>query len=298
MVEVSSAAFAETNGGIAFNASGVVPIGPARFAFIDNRDPTSLFELRLNPDGSQRGPIIRRRLVGPSPFALSDPEGLARVEVSGRVYLVAASSLAVKGISATGTVLAHDGLVRIHYADHGDLHVDVMSGFRRWLVAAHPTMAAAADLAPDAGGLNIEGLAWDPTRHALLFGVRSPVAGGRVPILCVHVDFEAPWTTAALQVLPSLAITRSEFAVAQGIRDLDYDAASKEFLVVVGRSITAGSVPFQLCTWDGSGTHVEVLDVTFRPASMKPEGVTRFPGGGPRKLLFVDDSGGFAILAE
>jgi len=62
--------------------------------------------------------------------------------------------------------------------------------------------------------------------------------------------------------------------VPQDTRDIDYDAARREFLVVVGRSISGGDVPFQLCTWDGTASAVNVLDVTFVPDSMKPDGVS------------------------
>jgi hypothetical protein len=168
--------------------------------------------------------------------------------------------------------------------------------------AGHPALAAAARLLPNDDGLNNEGLAWDPSRRALLFGVRSPVTTGRIPVLCVHLDTGAPWSTAALPVGPTLSIEKSDFVVPQGIRDIDYDAARQVFLVVVGRSISGGAVPFQLCTWDGTASAVNVLDVTFEPdfsstSPMKPEGVTAFPGDGPRKILIVDDADGFAILS-
>jgi len=45
-------------------------------------------------------------------------------------------------------------------------------------------------------------------------------------------------------------------------------------LVVVGRSISGGDVPFQLCTWDGTASAVNVLDVMCALDSMKPEGVS------------------------
>jgi hypothetical protein len=177
-----------------------------------------------------------------------------------------------------------------------------MPGFRDWLIAGYPALADAARRRPDNhGGLNIEGLAWDPSRRALLFGVRSPVTAGRIPVLCVHLDAGAPWSTAALQVGPTLLIEKSDFPAPQGIRDIDYDAARQEFLVIVGRSISGG-VPFQLCTWDGTASAVNVLDVTFEPpatsiCAMKPEGVTAVPGDGARKILIVDDAGGFAVLS-
>jgi hypothetical protein len=114
-------------------------------------------------------------------------------------------------------------------------------------------------------------------------------------VLSVGLDTATPWTTAALTVGPTLSIEKSNYAVPQGIRDIDYDAERREFLVLVGRS-TRGYVPFELCTWDGVAPGLNVLGVTFKPDTMKPEGVTAFLGNGPRKLLVVDDAGGFAVV--
>ncbi len=300
MVSVSSTPFADKNAGRAFNASGVVPVGPTRFVFVDNLDPTALFELTLDSDGAQRGAIKRRPIAGLDAGVLSDPEGIARIDVGGEIHLVVASSLCVRSVAAGETRVNH-GLVRIRYTPAGQLHGDAMEGFRDWLLSRFPTLAAAARKIPDDSGLNIEGLAWDPRRRALLFGVRSPVRAGRIPVLCVHLDTDAPWTTAALRVGPKLSILKSDFAVPQGTRDIEYDADRDEFLVVVGRSISGGDVPFQLCTWDGNAKAVNVLDVTFEPAApvrpeMKPEGVAAFLGDGARRILIVDDRGGYAVL--
>jgi hypothetical protein len=191
--------------------------------------------------------------------------------------------------------------VRIRFTPGGDLHAEAMLGSRDWLIAGYPALAAAARLTPDQGGLNVEGLAWDPSRRTLLFGVRSPVTAGRIPVLCIHLDTNAPWTTAGLRVGPTLSINKSDFVEPQGIRDIDYDAVRREFLVVVGRSLSRSDVPFELCNWDGTASTVNVLDVAFKPptsepAPMKPEGVTPFPGHGVRKILIVDDASGFAVL--
>ena len=70
-----------------------------------------------------------------------------------------------------------------------------------------------------------------------------------------------------------MLIDNPDFVVPQDIRDIDYDAARREFLVVVGRSISGGDVPLQLCTWDGTASAVNVLDVMCALDSMKPEGV-------------------------
>ena len=77
-----------------------------------------------------------------------------------------------------------------------------------------------------------------------------------------------------MRVGPTLLIDNPDFVVPQGIRGIDYDAERPQFLVVVGRSISGGDVPLQLCTWDGTASAVNVLDVTFALDSMKLEGVS------------------------
>ncbi len=277
-----------------FNASGAVPVGPSRFVFIDNRDPMALFEVQLKSDGTQRGKVKRRQIVGVAKDALSDPEGLARIDINGGIHLVVASSFSVDG-NRPGSV-AHQGLVRVRYTPDGDLHAEAMDGFRDWLLTANPALESQATATPDEGGLNIEGVAWDPSRGALIFGVRSPVMGGQIPVLSVELDDPAmPWTTGGLRAGPQLSIRKADFADAQGIRDIDYDADQGSFLVLLGKSVSGGDAPFQLCSWDGTSTTVDVLETFTAPA--KPEGVTTFGQIGTRRILIVDDGGAFTILS-
>jgi Protein of unknown function (DUF3616) len=77
---------------------------------------------------------------------------------------------------------------------------------------------------PNGNGLNIEGLAWDSSRRALLFGLRSPVTAGQIRVLSIGLDTAAPWSTAALTVGPTLVIEKSNVPVAQGINGIDHDA--------------------------------------------------------------------------
>lgn len=298
MVTVSSTPLLNQNGANVIDASGVVPVSASRFVFIVNSESAELFELNLNADGSQRGPVVPRPIVGLTTGALSDPEGIARIDVDGEIDLIVVSSLSATGFGPS----VNNGLVRIRYASQGALHAEAMPGFREWLLDSYPDLKEAADLVPDQQGLNLEGLAWDPSRRALLFGVRSPVNDGRIPVLCVELDTAAPWTTAALRAGPTLFIEKMDFAVPQGVRAISYDAVGQEFLVILGRS-TTGDAPFELCTWDGTGSTVTVLDVTFEPPAssdlaMKPEGVAAFPGNGARRFLIVDDAGGFVVIDE
>jgi hypothetical protein len=288
--KVKSTPFPEKNGGVPFNASGVVQVGPRRFVFIDNHDSSALFEIVLDADGAEVEGIRRRPLVGLAEGQLGDPEGLTRVDVDDETFLIAASSLCI----ARGKI--NDGLVRIRYTPEGDLFAHAMDGFRSWLLSHDRLLDESGELEPDAGGLNIEGIAWDPSASALLFGQRGPAEPGRISMIQIPVDAGgATWTTEALSTPAVLLAHIPQPTGAQGIRDISYDEQTGDFLILLGRSLSRGDEPFQLCTWNGSSDEVTLIDIKFH-RSMKPEGVTTFSSGGKRKILLVDDTGGYAVV--
>jgi hypothetical protein len=287
--KVKPTPFPEKNGEFPFNASGVVQVGSRRFVFIDNKDPTALFEMTFDVSVAVVERIHRRRLVGVGKGMLLDPEGLTRVDLNGETFLIVSSSLSF----GSGHRQINDGLVRVRYLPEGDLPAEAMDGFRAWLLAQEPTLAASGLREPDAGGLNVEGLTWDPGSKALLFGLRGPARPGRVAMVQVPVDAGgARWTTSSLGP-PVVASARS--TAAQGIRDISYDARTGDFLLLLGRSTSQGDEPFQLCTWNRGSDAVQLLDITFHRTA-KPEGVTTFSVGGKHKILVVDDTGGYAVL--
>ena len=288
--KIKSTPFPEKNGGVPFNASGVAQVRPRRFVFVDNHDSSALFEFALDGDGAEVGRIRRRPFVGVAHGQLGDPEGLTRVDVNGETLLIVASSLCIAG----GEV--NDGLVRVRYSPEGDLDAEAMDGFRPWLLSNEPLLDEVGELEPDAGGLNIEGVAWDPRTSALVFGLRGPAEPGSITTIQVPVDAGgATWTTAALDTPTVLRTRVPQSTVTQGIRDICYDEQTRDFLILLGRSLSRGDEPFQLCAWNGSSDNVTILDVRFH-RSMKPEGITTFSSGSKRKILLVDDTGGYAIV--
>ena len=294
--KVKSTPFGQTNAGQPFNASGVVEVGPGRFVFVDNHDPSALFELALDSDGAEAERISRRPLAGVADGDLRDPECLARVTHNGETLLVVASSLCVLGGNGSERHQVCDGLVRVRYQPHGDLHAEAMPGFRNWFLKHVPSIGAAAEHEPDAGGLNIEGLAWEPHSRTLVFGLRGPADRGIVTVIRVSVDAAvAQWTTAALGTPSILRVNLPRQKARQGVRDISYDDQGGDFLVLVGRSTSTADEPFQLCAWDGDSDTVDLYDVKFH-RSMKPEGVVAFSSGDTRRLLVVDDAGGYAVF--
>jgi hypothetical protein len=171
-----------------------------------------------------------------------------------------------------------------------------MDGFRSWLLSQDRALDEAGALEPDKGGLNIEGLAWDPGTNALLLGQRGPAEAGRISIIHVPVDVGATaWTTAALSPPTVLLARLPQSPGKQGIRDISYDDQTGDFLILLGRSLSGDDAPFQLCAWTRGSDDVRLIDVKFEK-NMKPEGVTTVSSGGKRKILVVDDAGGYAVF--
>jgi hypothetical protein len=273
-----------------YNASGVAQVGPHRFVFVDNRDPSALFELVVDDDDAMAERIARRPLAGITSGDLGDPEGLTRVDLNGEIFLIVASSLCLLGATRS------DGLVRVRYTPHGALRAEPMAGFRAWLLDHEDWLEDAGERDPDAGGLDIEGLAWDSHAGALLFGLRGPTGRGEITLIRVPVDVAAAsWTPSALGTPSVVRIRVPKSTATQGIRDVSYDERTGGFLILLGRSISGSDAPFQLGTWNGSSDKVRLLDVTFHRKT-KPEGVTTFRSGDEKKILVVDDGGGYAVL--
>ena len=294
--KVKSTPFDQTNGKAPLNASGVVQVDARRFVFIDNHDPLALFELALDADDAEAERISRRPLAGLSEGQLLDPEGLTSVVHNGQISLIVASSLCTFGANGSGLPQVCDGLVRVRYQPHGDLHAEAMHGFRDWLLSQVPSIATAGQRAPDAGGLNIEGLAWEPNTRALLFGLRGPADRGTLTVIRVPIDAGgARWTIESLGAPSILRVGLPRPKAKQGIRDLSYDEKTGGLLILVGRSTSTADEPFQLCSWNGAGDTVQLFDIKFQ-RSMKPEGVVAFTSGDERRLLIVDDGGGYAVV--
>jgi hypothetical protein len=297
-LKITPIPFGEMNGTSIFNASGVIPLADSRFLFCDNHTSDALFELNLTAEGQKKGMIIRHPLQGLVPGAVSDLESMTIAEEGAVKFVFAASSFSVKEPKAGASQKVRpSGLLRIRIQPGGGLVADNISGFRDWFLEHAPTLAASASIPSDKRGLNVEGLAWDPSAHALLFGLRTPLSGKNPILIPVRViNLAGDWTTKNLEMLPLIELSLASTGWDQGIRSIEYVAARHSFVVVVGRAVSGGNAPFQLYEWDGNRQgKMRLLDVSFAEG-MKPEGVTGGSVAGKPILLFVDDAGGFQIV--
>ena len=294
---VNSIPFGEMNGKDEYNASWIVQLADARFLICDNNTNDALFELDLTPDGQKKGTLIRRPLQGLAPGLVDDLEDMTLVEENGRRYVFVTSSLYVKKAKKEVLDVPPSGLLRVTVNPDDALSAENMPGFREWLIGVYPQLAAAAQIKPDDGGLNIEGFTWDKRRHAFLFGVRTPVPDGKPLVLPIKVkDLAGPWTTANLEPQPPVQLSVEAALGAQGIRGLSNEPDRDAFLVITGKSNGDSNAPFALYEWDGAaGGALRRFDIGFAK-KMKPEGVTRGTIGGRRALVIVDDGGGYQVV--
>ena len=292
--------FVEKNGKDVYNASGIVPLGNSRFIFVDNNTNDALLELQLTPDGQAAKPIARLPLQGLPQKAVDDIEDLALAEVNGKRYIFAAPSLSIKpGSKKKGKddKARPSALLRIAVGEDGSLTAEYIPEFRDWFVANVPAVAPDADNDPDYGGLNIEGLAWDPERQAILFGVRTPVLTNGPIVVPVKIkDLAGPWASSNLEAQQPILLHLEHANGNQGVRGMTRGRDGKGFLMTVANATSDDQAGFSVYEWDGNAEGVvKRLPYTFAK-KMKPEGLTVGTVGGKPALVFVDDNGGFQVV--
>ncbi|MBK6316154.1 MAG: hypothetical protein IPF53_18140 [Blastocatellia bacterium] len=292
--------FAEKNGKEVFNASGIVPVGDSRFIFVDNNTNDALLELQLTPNGQAAKPITRLPLQGLPEKSVDDIEDLALAEIGGRRYIFATPSLSIKpGSKKKGKddKARPSALLRIAIGEDGSLAAEAMPEFREWFVANVPAIAPTAMNDPDYGGLNIEGLGWDPVRQALLFGIRTPaLANGALVVPIRLKDPAGPWNSGNLEAQTPIILKIENVGSNQGVRGMSTGRDGKGFYVVVANATSDDKAGFSVYEWDGNAEGVvKRLPYTFAK-KMKPEGLAVGTVGGKPALVFVDDNGGYQVV--
>jgi hypothetical protein len=139
---------------------------------------------------------------------------------------------------------------------------------------------------PDEGGLNIEGLAWDPDHARLLIGFRSPRRGREALVVWLQ-NPDAVFDQGAPPVLlPPMGLDLE----GEGVRDVTYSPTLHGFVIVSGswRQGKRGSPT--LWFWTGS-THAPVKLKAPILTDLKPEGVAEVAARAGRALLVVSDDG-------
>lgn len=273
------------------NGSALVSIADGRFLVVDDLTDDAFYELHLAPDGTQAGPLERRPIVGLEAKHVEDFEGATLVETNGERIVVAVSSLEL-----TEGENVEAGLVRVRFDAAGGMRGETMPGFRTWLVSTFPELGSSGE---NVEALNVGGLAWDPERGLLLFGVRYPTANGRPYVLQVRVrDWAGPWTTSNLERVGVSTIQRDDDVPGEkGVLDIARLPNQPGFAVILGDA-TGKAKHAGFYVWDGSGEVARHVDAMVFHPEMKPEGIAFGTIGGTPVAVLVDDTGGYYVVRQ
>jgi uncharacterized protein DUF3616 len=267
-----------------FEASGVAGVpGTNGVLFVDNGRKGQVLWMGLDQNGRQAGAI---KAVGIG----ADIEDIEGITTDGRYFYVVSSQSRPKAIATAG-------LVRFKFDARNQSveEVDSISGLKRFLVENVAELREEGDRKGKAGGLNIEGLAWDPRRGRLLLGLRSPVVDGQALIVPLRLhDPRGAFSIDNLEVEGAKAIRLSLGGI--GIRGIEYDGRANVFRIISGATEDQDATDFGLWEWNGDEKQRVLREMNKFDKTLKPEGVTRATSGKRDFLIVVFDAGGYTIM--
>lgn len=259
--------------GGSFEASGVVSVPDTdAVLFLDDSRAREIYLMRLDDSGRQTG-TIKTFTIG---LEIDDPEDIT---TDGRYFYLVGSN--------TRETEKRFGLARFSFDSSTDkITASPIPNFRTLLLERVQDIKEASINKANDDGLNIEGIAWDPTGHRLLLGLRSPLATNLAMIVPIGLrDPAAAFTIENLSFNDSPTIKLPLDGL--GIHSIQYDWKSKSYLIIGGPSQMQGRGEFSLWLWDGRD---KVARVAMLDPDMDPGGVTRVRVGNADFVLVVGDS--------
>lgn len=267
-----------------FEASGVADVpGTDGVLFVDNGKPGQVFWMRLDQNGKQVGPIKTVELG----VSIEDIEGIT---TDGTHFYAVSSQSRPKAI-------AKEGLVRFKFdaATQKAGEVESVVGLKNFLVSNVADLRKEGDRKSKEGGINIEGLAWDPRRSSLLVALRSPIIDGHALLVPLKLrDPRGAFSIDNLEVADSKAIRLPLGGV--GIRGIEYDWRKNVFRILSGAAENQDQVDFGLWEWNGVEKDHVLRETTRFEGRLKPEGVARATTGSRDFLIIVFDAGGYTVM--
>ena len=267
-----------------FDASGVAEVpGAPGILFVDNGREGQVFWMELDQKGKQVGSINGLSLG----VSIEDLEGITTDGTT--VYVVSSQS--------RPKAIATEGLVRFKFDPRSKSIKDAesISGLKKFLVENVAELRQEAEKTGKDGGLNIEGLAWDPRHGRLLLGLRSPIVDGHALIVPLRLrDQRGPFSIDNMEVENSKAIRLPLGGAA--IRSIEYDGRARVFRIISGAAENQDPTDFALWEWNGDEQQPKVRETKRFEKSLKPEGVARVTSGSQDFLIIVFDASGYTIL--
>lgn len=269
------------DGGI-FEASGVAHVpGTDGVLFVDDGRPDEIFWMRLGGGRAQAGQITPVRLGA----SIVDLEGMTH---DGTHFYVVGSLSKAQGGDLTG-------LARFKF-DAGAMRVEgveAVEGLKRYLAGQVAELRGLEETKYKDGGINLEGVAWDPRGRRLLLGVRSPVVDGHALVVPLRLrDPRGGFAAENLEVEGGRAIRLPMGG--GGVRSIEFDERLGAFRVITGAGPNAEKMDFKLWEWDGNAERPGLREVSTFDRRLKPEGVTRVITGGQDFTFIVFDTSLYA----
>ena len=143
--------------------------------------------------------------------------------------------------------------------------------------------AAAAKVAPKAGGLNIEGLAATPDEK-ILIGFRSPLTANRRAIIVPLLNPDAVIEGKAARFGDPIELDLGGL----GVRGLDYFTARNEFVVLAG-PVASGAC--RIYRWSGPADHSPREVASAKLDGWAPESCVIYPGKDADRIQIISDDG-------
>jgi hypothetical protein len=270
--------------GSKFEASGVAAVsGTDGVLFVDNGRMGQVFWMSLDQNGNQVGPIKTVALG----VNIEDIEGIT---TDGTYFYVVSSQSRPKAIATAGL-----GRFKFDVSRQSVAGVESISGLKKFLVENVAELRGEGDRNGKDGGLNIEGLAWDPRTGKLLLGLRSPIVDGNALLVPLKLrDPRGAFSIDNLEVEGSKAIRVSLGGL--GIRGIEYDKRANGFKIISGASEHQQLTDFGLWEWNGDVKQAALREINRFDKTLKPEGVAHATSGNRNFVIVVFDAGGYTIL--
>lgn len=270
-----------------YEPSAVQQLPDGRFLVAEDEKSHPFTLLTLRADGSSSAvPLVAAGPEAETALSkLDDLEGIT-ADVHGFVYAVTSHSRNAEGKERK----SREKLIRFRIEGQRAVAPVVATGLKAALTAAHPLLAAAAEIADvkAEGGLNIEGLEMTPDAQRLLLGFRSPLREGRALVAAIENPREIFEAGAAPRIAPRL----DELDLGgHGIRGIAHVPALGGYLLISG-PVARERSQFRLWFWSGRpGDAPRRVGVPGLAGFEHAEGVCPAIVDGQPRIVVVSDDG-------
>lgn len=264
-----------------FEASGVAHVpGTDSVLFVDDGRPNEIFWLPLGKDRKQAGTIKTIDIA----TSIIDLEGIT---TDGTYFYVVGSQSKSKGADQAG-------LARFTFdvANQRAAGTEAATGLKKFLAENVAELRGMENTKYNDGGINVEGIAWDPQNKRLLLGLRSPVVDGHALVVPLKLrDQKTALSFDNLEVEGRKAI-RLPLGGA-GIRSIEFDNSRNAFFLITGAGPNSEKMDFKTWEWTGAADSSALREITTFDRRLKPEGITRVSNDAGDFIFIVFDTSGY-----